>query len=337
MKKYSTLIVFPLFLSLLGASSPNFIQDKSKIRHMNIMCKKQLVSYKSESFSTLSNVKKDTVATLTFNYEVYQMYKGTELLTTYHPGFLFLYQIDMYINNNVQYKGGFLNWMDAHHAGFLDSINISAEFNDIDYTGHSYQTPCFDTVGKTSGYRFLRGLDPHDDLYKKESITTNKQTEYNQITSELPNYRVNYGDRFQDSTSLFSNSYFNSIDEAFDDLNLFNQFDDRLVTYLTTDKTINNNQIRFSQNFRFNNQISYNTKDKKVTYKTDDKLFSGPCKNSTDEDSPFRFTFYGTFTVESSKAPSTIKIDLSMDTYHGSHTALDTFESKANKNIVVHL
>ncbi len=59
------------------------------------------------------------------------------------------------------------------------------------------------------------------------------------------------------------------------------------------------------------------------------------CKDGKDEDDPFDFTFYGAFGVESSKKPSKITIDLKLDTYHGSHTALDTFESDATESIVL--
>ena len=67
------------------------------------------------------------------------------------------------------------------------------------------------------------------------------------------------------------------------------------------------------------------------------KLFSGPCTNGTDDSKPFNFAFYGCFAVESSKVPDSIAIELKMDTFHGSHTALDKFESSAYDSFVIQL
>lgn len=341
MKSKLKLLCLPLSFMLSSASSTNFVYVNSYIKHSNIMCKKQLTPYSSESFSTLSNVKKDTVATLTFNYEVYQMYKPTEMVPTYHPGFILLYQIDIYINNAVNYKGGVGNWFNGTHAGFLNYINIKTEFDDLDYTGHKYQTPCLDSTGKTYGYRFLRGVKPNDNIYKQNSKDLDKQTFYNRVDAPLDRYSANGGDQFQDAVNIFTNSYFNYVNEVYNDANLLDELDSRLVTNLTTSSSMYKSSIvYFEQNFQFNNKVSYSVSDtssKKVSIDSSDKLYSGPCTNGKDDSQPFNFTFYGVFAVESSKVPSTIKVDLKMDTYHGSHTALDTFESSANKSIVIHL
>lgn len=335
------LFCLPLSLSLLSASSTNFVNVNSYIKHENIMCKKQLVPYKSESFSTLSNVKKDTVATLTFNYEVYQMYKGTELLTKYNPGFILLYQIDVYINNSVKYKGGVGNWFNGNHAGFLNYINLKTEFDGLNYTGHKYQTPYLDSNGETNGYRYLRGVFPNDSRYKQNSKDYDKQTSYNRVSTVLDNYYVDGGDLFKYATNIYTNSYFNNVNDVYNDANLLDEFDSRLVAKLTTSSsTYQSSKVYFEQKFQFNNKVSYSVSDtgtKKVSIASSDKLYSGPCKEGKDESSPFNFSFYGVFAVESSVAPSVIKVDLSMDTYHGSHTALDTFESSANKNIIIHI
>ena len=68
------IFLIPLLLSLISASSSNFIYVKSNIRHEDIYCKKQLQNYHSKTITTLSNIKKLPVAKLTFNYELYQMY-----------------------------------------------------------------------------------------------------------------------------------------------------------------------------------------------------------------------------------------------------------------------
>lgn len=339
MKSKLKLLCLPLSFTLLSASSTNFVYVNSYIKHSNIMCKKQLTPYTSESFSTLSNIKKDTVATLTFNYEVYQMYKATEVYNNYNPGFILLYQIDVYINNAVNYKGGVGNWFNGTHAGFLNYINIKTEFDGLDYTNHSYQTPCLDKNHNEKGYRFLRDVNPNDYKYTQNSKNTNKQSTYNCVDGVNDSYLASSEDKFQNAVNIYTNSYHYSTDLIYDDYNLINSFDSRLLTYLTTSKNTESTKVNFEQNFSFNNKLNFNYSNNKVNFSVDssDKLYSGPCTNGKDDSQPFNFTFYGVFAVESSKVPSTIKVDLKMDTYHGSHTALDTFESSANKSIVIHL
>ena len=337
------IFLIPLLLSLISASSSNFIYVKSNIRHEDIYCKKQLQNYHSKTITTLSNIKKLPVAKLTFNYELYQMYKPTEVQINYHPGFILLYQADIYVNNAVEYKGGVGNWFDGKHAGFLNYINFNAEFRGIDYTGHSYQCPGYDSSGSLNSYRYLRDVNPTDTRYTENSYNSNKQTQYNGVTDALNSY---HGDKFQDCTNLFTNSYFDSVYDIYKDLNLINHFDTRLVAYITStiSRSENDHRIAFNQRFDYNNNVSLaNTKkDNTGTYfakVTEDssKLFSGPCTNGTDDSKPFNFAFYGCFAVESSKVPDSIAIELKMDTFHGSHTALDKFESSAYDSFVIQL
>ena len=338
MKITKKVTCLPLSVLLMSASSSNFIYASSKIKHGSTMCKKQIIGFSRKKITTLSNVKKLPVASLTFNYELYQMYKPTELITTYHPGYVLLYQADIYVNNRVQYKGGIGNWFDGCHSGFLNYIDINAVFDGLEYTGNSYQCPSYDSHYATRDFKYLRGVDPHDSKYSLSSADNDKQSFYNRVDVVLAPFE---GGKFQDCSNLYTNSYYNSALEINDDFNLLKEMDSRLVALETPTINVSNNKtIEFDQLYQYNTKVEIIEKDGKYEEKftsIDNGLYSGPCTNGKDDDKPFNFTFYGCFAVESNKLPDTIRINLKMDTYHGSTTYLDKFESMAQGDILLRL
>ena len=52
---------------------------------------------------------------------------------------------------------------------------------------------------------------------------------------------------------------------------------------------------------------------------------------------PMYFTFYGVTAVQTSSVPSSIDVTMFLDTLHGSHTYLDTFESTRTKKFNIKL
>lgn len=340
MNKRNVLLAVPLCLSLISASSSNYNNYDSKIKFGNIVAKKRLVDYSSKTITTISNVKKNTVASLTFNYEMYQMYKGTELYKDYIPGFILLYQADIYVNNAVEYKGGIGNWFDGKHAGFLNYIDITAKFDGIDYTGNSYQCPGYgDDNVPERGPMTLRGVTPTLYMYTQKSSEYNKQSTYNQCGAVLDS---NSGGRFQQCPNIFTNSYYYGLNAIEKDFNIMNEFDDRLNAsiYSKREASSDKKSLKFTQKFTYNRKIflekgtnGYFPNVENVS----NGLYSGPCTNGKDDDTPFNFTFYGAFGVESNVAPSKVTIDLKLDTFHGSTTYLDKFESNASTSIVINL
>lgn len=337
-KRFKRMTCLPLSLLLMSASNTSYVRPYSKIKHENITCRQQLVSYSSESITTLSNIKNDVVAILTFNYEVYQMWKYTDALTTYHPSYIMMYQVDMYVNNAVQYKGGMFNWFNGTHAGFLDEITLGAKFNGTSNVSNSYQTPSLDYSGESSGLRFLKGVKPHDAMYAQPSDSYDKQNKYNGITSTSI---TDYLPHFIDTTNYYSYSYYYTArDYIYDPSSFMDNFDGRLVTRFNASQTVSSSSITYNQTFDFNNKLTITMNDSgtpQISNNTDDKLYSGPCSNGSDDSSPFYFTFYGVFGFESESIPSDVNISLYMHTYHGSHTALDTFDSDASKTFTIKL
>ncbi len=336
-------ISLPLAVLLTSGTTKDFVQPYSHITHKSFTCKEQLVDYSSRSISTLSNVKKDTVATLTFNYEVYQMSKSTEMNPTYHPSYVLIYQADVYVNNKVQYKGGPFNWFDGEHAGFLKNISISATFSGIDYQTHHYCTPSIDSSYENDSLRIMREVYPEDDIYSCESKTDDKQSLDNQVNYGLTDYL----DLFTDTLSPTSNSYYYNLSYMNSHIDEFiNKYDSRILAKVSSSENVGSSKITFKQNFEYNQKLAVTPSEYGTgyTYKVthDDKgIYSGPAKyeNSTDTDDskPFNFTFYGTFGVECPQKPSSISIGLGLDTYHGSHVNLDTFESTASDSFTISL
>lgn len=343
-QKYLTRpLSLPMILLLTSGTTVNFVQPFSYIKHENITCKEQLVGYSSKSISTLSNVKKDTVATLTFNYEVYQMYKPSEMITTYHPAYVLLYQADIYVNNKVKYKGGMFNWFDGEHAGFLKNISISACFNGTNNQTHHYCTPSVDYSGETNTLRIMKGVFPESNLYAETSKSQDKQTSDNTVTYGL----FNRLDTFTDARSLTSNSYFYNLSYMNTHIDDFlNKYDSRILANVSSSESVENDKITFKQSFEYNQKLDVNVSEygSGYTYNVthDAKgIYSGPAKydgsTDKDDDKPFNFTFYGTFGVECPQKPSSIFIELSLDTLHGSHVNLDTFESSASDSFTISL
>lgn len=332
-------ICLPLSLLLMSATTASYVRPFSYISRSEITCKKQLVTYSSESITTLSHIKNDTVASLTFNYEMYQMWKNTEVLTTYHPSYIMMYQVDVYVNNAVQYKGGLFNWLDGNHAGFLDKISISAKFDGISNVTNAYQTPSVDLENNSSGLRFLKGVYPNNSLYSYPSYSYNKQTEYNMISGVDSSRNLPH---FIDTPCYYSNSYCLSYVNYINDPSVLSgKYDGRLVTKINAIQSKTSNSITYNQDFNFNNKLTVTLSDSggvpNISNDTSDNLYSGPCTNGTDDSSPFYFTFYGVYGYESDTQPTKVTIDLYMHTYHGSHTALDTFDSEASKSFIIHL
>lgn len=330
----------PMSFLLMAGTASNFVVNFSYIARKNITCKTLLHSYSSESISTLSNVKQDTVATLTLNYEVYQMYKPTELITTYHPAYVFLYQADVYVNNAVKYKGGMFNWFDGCHAGFLNYIDITTVFNGTSGATHKYFTPSLNSDDDCDGYRILRGVDPQDDIYAENSQTSDKQTDYNRADSGKVNDNL---ESFTDAVSMYTNSYYDSNYDMIRNYgNYIGSYDSRLIADIDASQTVGSNSLTFDQRFTYNNELTAtfdgvsSAPNISVTHDSQG-LYSGPCTNGADDSKPFNFCFYGAIGVECPNKPSSISITLQMDTYHGSHTVLDTFESNASRTFTVSL
>lgn len=337
------LLSLPMVMLLTSGTTKDFVQPYSYIIHKIITCKNQLAEYSSRSISTLSNVKKDTVATLTFNYEVYQMWKPTEMTPTYHSSYVLVYQADIYVNNKVKYKGGMFNWFDGEHAGFLKNISISATFFGTDNQTHHYCTPSIDSSGENNSLRIMREVYPDDDIYTCESKTDDKQSLDNQVKNGLTD-RL---DLFTDTMCPTSNSYYYNLSYMNTHITEFlNKYDSRILAKVSSSENLESDKITFKQNFEYNQKLVVTASEYGTGYtydvSHDEKgIYSGPAKyedgKDIDDSKPFNFTFYGTFGVECPQKPSSILIELGLDTYHGSHVNLDTFESTASDFFTISL
>lgn len=333
----TSVLVLPIISVFLMSSTYAFVTPFSKIARKDVACKERLVPYTSESITTLSHIKKDVVATLTFNYEVYQMWKSTEVYSYYQPSYIMMYQADIYVNNAVQYKGGLFNWFDGTHAGFLDRISIKTKFTGLTDITNAYQTPSDGHRAGSEGLRFLRGVNPHSSRYTYSSEDNDKQTKYNCIDGIMDENSL---PSFQTTPMHYSNSYYDSQQDFEANPNdLESSSDFRLNAYIETSQDLKDTSITYNQSFKYNWKLNQ-TSDGQLAvphFTNDDKLYSGPCTNGVNDSTPFNFTFYGVYGFESDSKPKDISVDLYMHTYHGSHTSLDTFDSEASKSFNIQL
>lgn len=143
-------------------------QLSSKIITSNILkdgsvnARKQLASSyideKSLSITELSVGKKEILADITLNYEIYSMEKYTVLLTNYVPMYSLVYKIDVHLYANVSYKGGFLDMWTYTKNAFLNHIFVNAHFDN--YTAPSnYKSSIYPASTAVNGTMCLGNLD----------------------------------------------------------------------------------------------------------------------------------------------------------------------------------
>lgn len=294
-----------------------------------------------ETVTTKSNVLQNEVGHVSMNYEVLKMYKYTELLLDYVPTYVMLYEANVYLNNKVHYKGGLFNWYDGYHAAFLKNISFSFKWNGVNNVQHSYCMPSVGEDGDSKGLRLLKDVytnspeNGHNYYAEDTSSTYNKQTDRNCFLTDF--FDPNLDECVNTASHIYSNSYYWS---AANINNLIDGYDSRTAAYLTSSKTVTSNSVAFDQSFEYNHDISYKSNGQKydIFYARDDQfLFSGPCTNGEDDFYPMYFTFYGMSAIQTSSVPTSINVSMFLDTMHGSHVFLDTFESTATNNFTINL
>lgn len=299
-------------------------------------------SSNKQTVTTTSHILNNEVGRVTMNYEVISLLKYTDILTSFTPAYVMLYEANVYLNNNVHYKGGFANWCDGYHPGFLNDLRFSFTFNNVSNAEHYYCTPSKGDDGNDSGIRLLKdvmleGYNNGSDLYKEDTSSTHfKGTNKNCFSNDNLGIELDWMDKT--ANSIYSNSYFWSISSSHLN-NLMDYYDSRVAALVSTSKSNSNNKVSFVQDFSYNKKVSAtnNGTSWTISVNNDNNLYSGPATDGKDDDKPLYFTFFGNCAVQSSSKPTSIDVSMYLDTWHGSHVYLDTFESSAVKNFTISL
>lgn len=304
MKKNKLSIICSLMIVPLLMSASSYTTDyKSNVTNKNITAIKK-ISEGSNSGECLSNVLNNVAARITFTYELYKMYKYTEILTKYVDSYTLIYRVNIYVNNNVHYKGGVFNMFNGYNPAYLKKISIISTFNSLTNIQRHNVTP------SGTGVYSLREVNPYYNEYP---------TDYNYL---IACYQI-----LQTNTSFESMSYSNPCDEFYDE---DYGFDSRISARLVTTKTLKETSLSYYQSFEYNYKIDSHIKDaKKINYKKiENELYSGPEKDGE----PFNFAFYGAINFESESEPKNSSIKINFETNHGSTVALDKFSSSTTLN-----
>lgn len=279
----------------------------------------------SKTITIYGHKSNDVAATLTLNYELFKMDKTTKLYTDYLPVYSLVYEVIIYLNSSVNYKGGVFDMFDGCHPAYLDEIRLSIDFDGVSNARKASQFPDDNVSNLTSLYTipftnpelYPNGLDTNDfnDIELLDSGSGFK-TSYGikSLSYGLPVSDLNHG------------HYDNVLDEI---LYLMDLGDDRIWAKLftSTDTKNNDSTINFTTSLEYGYDFylteAGNIEAKKANY------FSGPA--SIDDD-PFNFHFFGATNVEleSNTKPSNVDMTVSLTSTHGSSVWLDSFTETAS-------
>ena len=298
-----SLMIVPL---LMSASSYTSV-FKSNVKGGNVTAVKKL-SEGSNSGECLSNVLNNVAARITFTYELYKMYKRTETFANYVDSYTLIYRVNIYLNNNVHYKGGVFNMFDGHNPAYLKNIRITSTFNSLKNIQKYNISP-----ENSNGTANLREVNPYYEDYP---------TEYNYLYGMTRN-------PLQTNSSIAASSYDNELnnDIAGDKWYVF---DSRISAGIVNKENKADTSLTIEQNFLYNYKVdpSLTNPYDSIGVKVENEMYSGPDKDAR----PFNFAFYGSINFESESEPKNSNIKVYMNTNHGSTVALDKFSSSTTLN-----
>ena len=324
MKKKLLSIISLALCPVLLMSAVNDTMVYSTIMKEDIPALERL-SEGSKTITIYGHKSNDVAATLTLNYELFKMDKTTKLYTDYLPVYSLVYEVIIYLNSSVNYKGGVFDMFDGCHPAYLDEIRLSIDFDGVSNARKTSQFPDDNVSNLTSLYTipftnpelYPNGLDTNDfnDIELLDSGSGFK-TSYGikSLSYGLPVSDLNHG------------HYDNVLDEI---LHLMDLGDDRIWAKLFTSADTKNNDstINFTTSLEYGYDFylteAGNIDAKKANY------FSGPASINDD---PFNFHFFGATNVEleSNTNPSNVDMTVSLTSTHGSSVWLDSFTETAS-------
>jgi hypothetical protein len=177
-------MITPFFLMSANIRKPISDICQSAIDGTNLLT----ASYNSEINGRLGN---ETASNINLDLELYEMNKPI-LYTSWQPHFLFVYRLDVFLSNNVMYKGGFCDWQTFYAPCYLQNLNISFSLTGIsnckylenypdvaNEPGIIYVDPYYSdnplncNVGNLNGITSYNGMESYSDTTPRESARGN--------------------------------------------------------------------------------------------------------------------------------------------------------------------
>lgn len=291
---------------LMSASYQNGISYYSTIAETNLSII-SILSSGSDTVNQGANVTGNIAATMTVSYELFSMDKTTALYTNYVPVYSLVYRVDIYLDNDVNYKGGLFNWFNGVNPCYLNYISVSASFEGVSDIGKVVQSP--NDNSSDSNIRLLEDVDP-----------------YNGYGTSLGSRAYSISG-FETCFGIGSSSYYNGLDEL--DNNETGLYNSRIAARISSSEDITDNSVSFTNHLTYGYKIQVD--DRGTYYATETDYYSGPVES----ESPFYFTYYGAMNIESETQPTNCEMTFKMNTTHGSSVLNDHFTNTATLTIDV--
>lgn len=290
---------------LMSAAYPSGYIYYSNVAETNL----PIVSILSSGTETTyqgANVTGNVAARITVTYELLSMDKTSVLYTNYVPVYSLIYRVDIFLDNDVQYKGGLFNVFEGVNPCYLNYISTTGTFEGLSSVGNVKQSPNVNDNQNT--LRYLNDVDPYDGYGRSAN---------NYVDKTSAPFNTCYG--------MSSASYFECIDDlSYTQQNFFNS---RIAANLSSSHTKTSNSVNFNNTLTFGYHILFDQEE--GFFAQQEQYYSGP----KSDESPFYFSYYGAMNVESEVQPNNVNLTFQMNTTHGSSVFLDNFTYTVPLNI----
>ena len=110
---------------LMSAAYPSGYTYYSSVAEISIPVVSVLASG-SRTINQGANVTNNIAATFSVDYELLSMDKSTSLYTNYVPVYSLIYRVDIFLEDNVRYKGGVLNLLNGNNPCYINFIDVKS-------------------------------------------------------------------------------------------------------------------------------------------------------------------------------------------------------------------
>ena len=315
--------ILPLLMSSSGSTNYNELKYHSSILNDDTYIYKLLKSGTIKEICP-SNILNNEAASVQMTYEFFEKHKDYAPYNGYKTSYHLIYKLDIFLNANVHYKGGVGNWFDGYNPTYINSITVrtNAESEKFDNNTKVVISPeqLSEDDTEDNYFTITKEMHPTSGSYGSSY--------YNHIYQDSIGFSANDG---YTSTSYNTNWNNGVVSED------FTTYNNRLVAYLRSSKTIGTNKITYTTTYKYGTPLVRNIdgeyilnidKDESGTIRYND-LYSGPNKNGND----FKFTIFGAFNIQNDFSITNLDTEITLKTTHGSTVWLDKFTSTANINL----
>ena len=127
------LLILPLLCSFKSASTylPFNTDISSYAAGRTIRACKKVYEGKSTTLELKAKNYNQVAASMTMSMGLYEIGRESVVSTETIPDYIFYYRLDTYLNNNVHYRGGFLDINDLYNPAYLQYIDMDVTFNNL--------------------------------------------------------------------------------------------------------------------------------------------------------------------------------------------------------------